>query len=193
VLWNLSFSTMRPAFFFDRDGVVNVCPGDGAYVLRWEDFHFSQGLVESLAWLRARGFALVLVTNQQGVGKGLMTQAALDDIHARMQAALTRQGAQFDGIYACTCLKSNPGCLCHKPSPEMAQRAAREHDLDLSASWLIGDHDRDIAMAANAGIPHTIRVRGGRPVTIPATHEIDSMAELPARLPTICRAAVARP
>jgi histidinol-phosphate phosphatase family protein len=183
----------RPAFFFDRDGVVNVCPGEGAYVLRWEDFHFSQGIIEALSWLRKRGFALILVTNQQGVGKGLMTQADLDDIHARMQAELLKHEAQFDAIYACTCLKSDPNCRCHKPSPEMAQRAAREQDLDLSRSWLIGDHDRDIAMAANAGVAHTIRVRGGRPVTIPATHEIDSVSELPARLPAICGASVARP
>jgi D,D-heptose 1,7-bisphosphate phosphatase len=183
---------MRPAFFFDRDGVVNVCPGEG-YVLSWEDFRFSEGISEALAWLRTRGFALILVTNQQGVGKGLMTQAALDDLHARMQSELARWNAQFDAIYACTCLKSDPECRCHKPSPEMALQAAREYNLDLGKSWLIGDHDRDIAMAASAGVPHTIRVRGGRPVTIPATYEIDAVSELRARLPAICSGAVAGP
>ena len=178
----------RPAFFFDRDGVVNVCPGDG-YVLRWEDFRFSEGIFEALAWLRTRGFVLILVTNQQGVGKGLMTQAALDDIHARMQSELARCNAQFDAIYACTCLKSDPGCRCHKPSPEMADQAAREHGLDLAKSWLIGDHDRDITMAANAGVPNTIRVRGGRPVTIPATYEVNSVGELLGHLQAVCGAA----
>jgi D,D-heptose 1,7-bisphosphate phosphatase len=179
---------MRPAFFFDRDGVVNVCPGDGAYVLRWEDFRFSEGIFEALAWLRTRGFMLILVTNQQGVGKGLMTQADLDDIHAHMQAELARCDAQFDAIYACTCLKSDPNCRCHKPSPEMARQAVKEHGLDLAKSWLIGDHDRDIMMATNAGVPHTIRVRGGRPVTIPATHEIDSVGDLLGRLQVVCGA-----
>ena len=168
---------MRPAFFFDRDGVVNVSPG-GGYVLRWEDFHFNDGVVEALAWLRRKGFVLVLVTNQQGVGKGLMTQAALDDIHARMQAALTEHGAQFDAIYACTCLKSNPKCLCHKPSPEMALRAAMEHDLDLAKSWMIGDHDRDIEMARNAGMPGTIRILSEKEATVPATHTLASVSEL---------------
>jgi D-glycero-D-manno-heptose 1,7-bisphosphate phosphatase len=167
----------RPAFFFDRDGVVNVSPGDG-YVLRWEEFHFSDGVIEALAWLRQRGFTLVLVTNQQGVGKGLMSQAALDDIHARMQAELAKHGAQFDAIYACTCLKSDPACTCHKPSPEMALRAAREHDLDLTGSWLIGDHDRDIEMARNAGVANTIRVLGEKPASVSATHTIHAMAEL---------------
>jgi histidinol-phosphate phosphatase family protein len=167
----------QPAFFFDRDGVVNVSPGAG-YVLRWEDFHFSEGIVEALAWLRVKGFTLILVTNQQGVGKGLMTQAALDDIHARMQEELTKRGAQFDAIYACTCLKSEPGCLCHKPSPEMALRAAKEHDLDLTRSWLMGDHDRDIQMAVNAGVPRTIRVLGEKEAKTRATHTITAVAEL---------------
>jgi histidinol-phosphate phosphatase family protein len=171
----------RPAFFFDRDGVVNVSPGDG-YVLRWEDFHFSEGIVEALAWLRKRGFALILVTNQQGVGKGLMTQATLDDIHARMQSGLEKHGAQFDAIYACTCLKSDPACQCHKPSPEMALQAAREHHLDLAKSWLIGDHSRDIQMAVNAGIPNTIRVIAEDAAPTNATR---SIAKITALLPLL--------
>jgi histidinol-phosphate phosphatase family protein len=168
----------RPAFFFDRDGVVNVSPGDG-YVLRWEDFHFNKGIIESLSCLRKRGFVLILVTNQQGVGKGLMTQAALDDIHARMQTELEKHGAQFDAIYACTCLKSDPDCQCHKPSPKMALQAAQDYDLDLTKSWLIGDHDRDIQMAMNAGVPNTIRVIGSTTVPTKATRSITSITDLP--------------
>jgi histidinol-phosphate phosphatase family protein len=168
---------MRPAFFFDRDGVVNVSPGDG-YVLRWQDFHFSEGIIEALAWLRKRGFALILVTNQQGVGKGLMTQAALDDIHTRMQAELGKHDAQFDAVCACTCLKSDPGCRCHKPSPEMALQAASDYDLDLVKSWLIGDHDSDIQMAMNAGVPNTIRVIGEATVSTKATQSITRITDL---------------
>lgn len=168
---------LRPAFFFDRDGVVNVSPGAG-YVLCWEDFHFSAGVIEALAWLKQQGFALILVTNQQGVGKGLMTQEALDDIHSRMQGELAAHSAQFDAIYACTCLKSDPACQCHKPSAEMALRAAAEHGLDLSRSWMIGDHDRDIEMATNAGIPHTIRVLGEKEAKVAATGSITALSEL---------------
>jgi histidinol-phosphate phosphatase family protein len=167
----------RPAFFFDRDGVVNVSPGSG-YVLRWEDFHFCEGVIEALAWLKKRDFALVLVTNQQGVGKGLMTQAALDDMHHRMQEELAKHGAAFDAIHACTCLKGNPGCTCHKPSPEMVLAAAKNLHLDLPQSWLIGDQDRDIQMAISAGVPHTIRVVGENPATIAAGHEILDLTEL---------------
>jgi histidinol-phosphate phosphatase family protein len=148
-------SPFRPAVFFDRDGVVNVSPGDG-YVLRWEDFHFAPGIIEALALCRTRGYATVLVTSQQGVGKGLMTQEALDDVHARMQNELALHGAALDGIYACTHLSGT--CTCRKPSAEMIFRARDEHGIDLSRSWLVGDHDRDIQMAINAGVPRTVRI-----------------------------------
>jgi D-glycero-D-manno-heptose 1,7-bisphosphate phosphatase len=167
---------MRPAFFFDRDGVVNQSPGEG-YVLRREDFHLNTGIPETLAFLRARGFALVLVTSQQGVGKGLMMQEALDEIHTFMQTELGEHGA-FDAIYSCTCLADDPQCTCRKPSPEMILRAAKEHNLDLAGSWLVGDHDRDIQMAMNAGVPNTIRIRGGKPLKVGATHTLGSVAEM---------------
>ncbi|RBP39018.1 D-glycero-D-manno-heptose 1,7-bisphosphate phosphatase [Roseimicrobium gellanilyticum] len=169
--------SLRPAFFFDRDGVVNVSPGPG-YVLCWEEFHFCEGVIEALAWLKKQGFALVLVTNQQGVGKGLMTLEALDDMHHRMQEELAKYGAAFDAIHACTCLKSDPGCTCHKPSPEMVLAAASNLNLDLTRSWLIGDQDRDIQMAMSAGVPHTIRVVGENSATIAADHEIRELTEL---------------
>lgn len=156
---------LRPAVFFDRDGVVNVSPGAG-YVLRWEDFHFAPGIIEALSLCKARGFATIVVTSQQGVGKGLMTQAALDDIHARMQAELAKHSAAFDAIHACTHLSGT--CTCRKPSPEMIFRARDEHGIDLSRSWLVGDHDRDIQMALNAGVPHTIRIIGAHPPQVAA-------------------------
>ena len=150
----------RPAVFFDRDGVVNISPGDG-YVLRWEDFHFSPGIVEALRLCRERGYAIVLVTSQQGVGKGLMTQSALGEIHRQMQEALRAEGAGFDAIFACTHLDGT--CECRKPSPEMIFNARDAMSLDLSRSWLVGDHDRDIQMAANAGVPNTIRIMSDKP------------------------------
>ncbi len=166
----------RPAVFFDRDGVINISPGDG-YVLNWEQFRFAPGAIEATQLCAERGYALVLVTSQQGVGKGAMTQEALDDLHARMQATLAAQGAAFDAIEACTHLAGT--CTCRKPSPEMVQRAAQELDLDLERSWLIGDHDRDIQMALNAGVPRTIRVLSHHAPSVPATYTVQSTAELP--------------
>lgn len=170
---------MQPAFFFDRDGVVNVSPGNG-YVTRREDFHFSEGVIPALAFLKAHGFKLIVVSSQQGVGKGLMTQADLDDVHAFMQETLKANGAEFDGIYYCPHLDGT--CLCRKPAPHMILRAAEDHGLDLGKSWLIGDHDRDIQMAINAGVPRTIRVHSDKPITVPADHTLETVSELPALL-----------
>lgn len=174
----------RPAVFFDRDGVVNLSPGAG-YVLRWEDFHFSPGIVEALAFCRTRGYAIVLATSQQGVGKGLMTQTTLDDIHARMQAELTLHDAAFDGIYACTCLSKDPTCTCRKPSAEMLLRAAQEHDLDLARSFMVGDADRDIEMGTHAGVPITIRIESENPHLVSATHTLPDTRGLKALLETL--------
>lgn len=139
--------TLVPAFFFDRDGTVNVSPGPG-YVLRWEDFHFMPGVVDMLQVVKASGWKAILITSQQGVGKGLMTHADLDDIHARMQAALG--WAAFDGIYSCTGLAGmDPR---RKPAPAMVLEAARDHGLNLARSWNVGDNERDLEMGRAAGV-----------------------------------------
>jgi histidinol-phosphate phosphatase family protein len=164
------------AVFFDRDGVINVSPGDG-YVTRWKDFHFADGAIDAIKLCKARGYKLVIVTSQQGVGKGLMSQAALDEIHQRMEVAL---GFKFDRIETCTHLTGT--CTCRKPSPEMVQRAAALLDLDLTQSWLIGDHDRDIEMARNAGVPNTIRVLSHHEPRVQAMHTVASTNELVALL-----------
>lgn len=161
----------RPAVFFDRDGVVNLSPGAG-YVVDWRAFHFSPGIMEALLICKTRGYATVLVTSQQGVGKGLMTQADLDGIHARMQEQLGENACAFDGIYACTCLASDPNCTCRKPNPEMIRQAALDLHLDLLTSWLVGDADRDIEMGMNAGITRTIRIESENPHQVTATHTL---------------------
>lgn len=147
-----------PAFFFDRDGTVNASPGPG-YVLRWEDFHFLPGVREMLAAVKARGWKTILVTSQQGVGKGLMSADTLAGIHDRMQAVLG-PAAAFDGVYSCTGLAGRDPR--RKPSPAMILEARRDHGIDLAASWNIGDNDRDLEMGRAAGIPHNLHF--GSPV-----------------------------
>jgi len=167
------------AVFFDRDGVVNLSPGAG-YVTQWADFHFSPGIMDALRLCKERGYLTVLVTSQQGVGKGEMSQADLDEIHGQMQSALAMQKAAFDGIYACTHLAGT--CTCRKPSAEMIEKAVADLHIDVSRSVLIGDHDRDIQMAQNGGIPITIRIRGEKEITVPATTTLDSTSDLRAAL-----------
>ncbi|MDB6133067.1 MAG: gmhB [Verrucomicrobiales bacterium] len=121
------------------------------------------GIARILNWCHAQGFKTVLVTSQQGVGKGVMTQSTLDEIHSHMQQELQVHGAFFDSIQACTGLDGQ--CSCRKPAPKMVFDAAAElGGLDLAGSALVGDHDRDIAMARNAGIGFAVRLAGENPV-----------------------------
>ena len=165
---------LRPAVFFDRDGVVND-PGDNYYVNRWEDFHFQNGIREILRAAKTGGRATVLITSQRGVGKGLMTHADLGTIHTRMQESLAADGLAFDAIYAYTgSAPDGPGA---KPDPAHVFEAAESLGLDLAASWMIGDADRDIEMGRRAGL-RTIRLDHGRPIGVPANFTVRELKEI---------------
>ncbi len=166
----------RKAIFFDRDGVVNESPGDGSYVLSWWDFHFIEGVEKVLTYLKSKGYFLVLVTNQQCVGKGIITTAQLDAIHERMQTELGPK-ARFDAIYSCTALKSENSPM-RKPAPGMVIAARDEHDLDISASWLIGDHDRDMELARNARVGTAVRFLSEKAVKFRSDHIVKDHVEL---------------
>ncbi len=139
---------MKRCVFFDRDGVVNRSPGPG-YVERVEDFHLLPGVVEAARMAQARGYAVAIATNQRGVARGLMTPQVLDDIHAHMTGLLARQGLELLGVFCCT--HERDTCTCRKPQPGLLLEAARQFDLDLSASWMIGDHETDIEAGRRAG------------------------------------------
>jgi len=177
--------TLRPAIFFDRDGVVNISPGSG-YVTSVVDFHLMPGIIEVLAWCKAQGFYTVPVTSQQGVGKGLMSQADLDAIHDFLQTQLAAQDAAFDLIRSCTHLDGT--CSCRKPSPQMILDAAVLLPIDVPNSVMIGDHDRDILMGRNAGVGHTIRLAGEKEVKEPGDLLTHSIPEIQAALKQLIRA-----
>ncbi|NNE90229.1 MAG: HAD-IIIA family hydrolase [Verrucomicrobiales bacterium] len=173
---------LRPAVFFDRDGVVNRSPGPG-YVLDWDVFEFNPGFFEAFGAVKNAGWLVVLITSQKGVGKGLMTQADLDEIHGNLQDSLRAKfGRGFDGIYAFT---GTPDCPHQsKPDPEMIHAAAEELGIDLARSWMIGDADRDILMGKAAGLAGTIRLLGEKPVGegAEAVFTIENSTEMAAQL-----------
>ena len=165
---------LRPAVFFDRDGVVND-PGEHYYVTKWSDFRFQPGIFEALRAAKDAGYALVLVTSQRGVGKDVMSQADLDDIHAKMQAELAAQGCEFEAIHAYT--GATPDGLGAKPDPFFVFQAAEHLGLDLAASWAVGDADRDIEMGRRAGL-RTLRVTLGKTPGLEADVTITEVAQL---------------
>ncbi len=164
----------RPCVFFDRDGIVNVSPGPG-YVERWEDFHLIPAFLESLRVANEKGYAAAIITNQRGVGRGIMTMATLDLIHSNLLAELARHDLLLLDIYSCTVdEKDHPD---RKPNPGMILKAAQKHHLDLSKSWMIGDHETDVLAGKRAGC-RTVLVNTGHPEST-AEFRIESMDDLP--------------
>ena len=153
--------------FLDRDGVINEAPGDRGYVTAWEQFRFIDGALDALRTLKGKGYRLVVVTNQQGIGKGLMDIGALEAIHRNLRACCARHGAAIDGVFFCP-HRASDGCNCRKPRPGLIHQAVRELelDLDLGRSWLIGDSPRDIEAGAAAGL-NTLFIA---PTADPALH-----------------------
>ena len=141
---------MKKAAFLDRDGVINRQAGEEKYVTRWEDFHFLPGAAEGIAMLNKAGWSVVVVSNQRCVAKGLLSIEELESIHRRMRKELLVAGAMLDAIYYCPHEKE-PACDCRKPAPGMLLRAAKEHQLDLRSSWLIGDSESDVEAGKRAG------------------------------------------
>jgi D-glycero-D-manno-heptose 1,7-bisphosphate phosphatase len=140
---------MKKAAFLDRDGVINRKAPEGHYVTRWEQMEFLPGAFEAIRLLNNAGFLVIVVSNQRCIAKGLITTDELESMHARMSLEFQAAGARIDAVYYCP-HESQPPCGCRKPQPGMLLDAARTHNVDLSASWMIGDseHDQEAGEAA---------------------------------------------
>lgn len=151
--------------FLDRDGVINL-ESPGLYVTNWDEFQFMRRVPESISFFNSRFGRLIVTTNQRGVTKGLMTLADLENIHSRMQSALSEHGAVIDKIYYC--LDAEPSSPCRKPNPGMAFQAAREiPGIDLRKSVMVGNNLSDMMFGRNAGM-RTIFVKTTDPdLTVP--------------------------
>jgi heptosyltransferase-2 len=133
--------------FLDRDGTLNPDPG---YIGSPDQFELFPGVAAALARLTRAGARLVVVTNQSGVGRGLFSSTDLDAIHAKLRRLLHDAGASLDAIYACP-HHPDERCGCRKPETGMIDRAVCELGIDLSRSYLIGDHAKDMELAKRVG------------------------------------------
>jgi histidinol-phosphate phosphatase family protein len=141
---------MNKAAFLDRDGVIfEKAPAD-QYITCWEEVRFLPRVEEGIVLLNRAGFRLIVVSNQRCVAKGLVTMAAVEDMHGRMCRSLARAGARIDAVYYCPHEKYPP-CECRKPQPGMLLKAARIHGIDLGQSWMVGDSDSDVEAGKSAG------------------------------------------
>ena len=145
-LGNRTYDTL----FLDRDGIINrLRPGD--YVKSWDEFEFLPGALNALTKCNAMFRRILVVTNQRGVGKGIMSLDDLNRINDRMIEEIERHGGRIDRVYFCTAL--SPDDPNRKPQTGMAQQARIDFpDIDFARSLMIGDSESDRQFARNAGM-----------------------------------------
>lgn len=148
---------MKKAIFLDRDGVINK---DLGYVHTIKDFHFLPGVFEALRTFDSLGYLLIIVTNQSGIGRGYYTQNNFKMLTDWMKKRLQEAGIEIAGVYHCP-HHPDDGCDCRKPQPGLILQAAKDFDIDLSRSWMIGDKQSDIEAARRAGVKNAILLGSG--------------------------------
>ncbi len=146
----------RPAVFLDRDGTLCEEVGYLNHITRLQIFPFTAAAVRRL---NQAGFPVIVVTNQSGASRKIFPESFIAQIHERISTTLAAQGARVDGFYYCPHQKSD-ACSCRKPSPALVERAAREHNLNPAASWMIGDRYVDVELGHAVGA-RTILVMTG--------------------------------
>jgi len=138
---------LRRAVFLDRDGTIGEEMGYVNHIDRFQVFPYA---AESIRQLNQAGIPVIVVTNQSGIARNIFPESLMHEVHRKMVADLAADGAWIDAIYFCP-HKSEDTCECRKPKPGLLERAAREHSLDLSASWVVGDRYADLEMGHAAG------------------------------------------
>ncbi len=149
----LSLNEKKPALFLDRDGVINV---EKNYLHKKEDFEFIDGIFDLCHAYQDNGYLIVVVTNQSGIARGYYTEDDFADLTFWMIDTFASKDIKIEKVYHCPHHPDiNGECECRKPHPGMLLQAEKELNVDLKHSLLIGDSERDIQAAHNAGVKET--------------------------------------
>jgi D-glycero-D-manno-heptose 1,7-bisphosphate phosphatase len=147
------------AVFLDRDGTINE---ESPYIADIRDLHIYPFTADAIRRLNESAYLVIVVTNQSGVGRGLIPPERLNEIHAYIQRTLSTTGARIDAFYACTHTPEE-GCACRKPAPGMILQALRDYEIDPARSFFVGDKREDLLAARAAGVtPILVRTGYGR-------------------------------
>ncbi len=172
---------MQKALFLDRDGVINHEVG---YLHRPADVRFVEGIFDLCRTAQSLGYALIVVTNQSGIARGLYTPADFEALMHWMTQQFSAQGVTLTAVYHCPYHPTHGigeyqrESEDRKPAPGMILRAARDHNLDLTQSLLVGDRCTDIAAAHAAGLRHAFLIQGTETAPCPGPHTaIATLAE----------------
>ena len=151
---SLAGNLTRRAVFLDRDGTINV---EKNYLYKIEDYEFIPGAPEAIKKLKEAGFLVVVVSNQAGIARGYFDERAVEQLHRHIQSELAAYGTSIDAFYFCPhhpdegLGEYKVACDCRKGNPGMLLQAAREHNVDLHRSFMVGDKLADIEAGKRAG------------------------------------------
>lgn len=136
------------AIFLDRDGTINADRPD--YVKDWDEFRFLPEVLVALRRLARMDVDIIVVTNQSAIGRRVISAKVVSEINRRMVSEIERHGGRITAVYVCPHVPW-AGCPCRKPKPGLLLRAAERHRIDLSQSFMVGNHISDAEAAEAAG------------------------------------------
>ncbi len=174
---------LRRALFLDRDGVINH---DTGYLWRIADFVFKDGIFDLCRLAVARRYRLIVVTNQAGIGRGLYSESDFHRLTAWMRRKFEQEGAPLTDVYHCP-FHGQQGLGIYrkdsfdrKPNPGMLLKAARDHNVALACSAIVGDKESDMEAGYRAGVPHRYLLHEQEPLvaSVLATHTVNSLTAL---------------
>ncbi|MDR1460563.1 MAG: D-glycero-beta-D-manno-heptose 1,7-bisphosphate 7-phosphatase [Campylobacteraceae bacterium] len=168
------------AIFLDRDGVINI---DKGYVYEQENFIFTDGIFEALKHFQKCGYLLFVATNQSGIARGYYSEDDFLKLTKYMLDEFTKKGINITKVYYCP-HSPEANCQCRKPNPKMLLDAKEEFDINMNASWLIGDKQSDIKAALNAKIENTVYFGEGETT---AKYKIKSLKEMMKLISLTCK------
>jgi len=168
-----NLSNKQKAIFLDRDGTINKYVG---FLRDIDDFELIDGVAEAVKRINQSGYLAIVITNQPVIARGEVSWDELNEIHKKMATLLGKEGAYVDGIYLCPHHpdKGFPGerreykldCDCRKPKPGLLLQAAKDFNIDLTESYMIGDSQRDVECGMNGNVKDSILVDQNLPNTL---------------------------
>ena len=145
-----------PALFIDRDGTI-IKQIDGYYISSIEQIELIENIFPAILMLQNEGYLIIIVTNQAGINKGILSNEQVDEINQHIIQLLKKQGIDISAVYVCP-HKPEEQCKCRKPQPGLLLKAAKEYNIDLENSIMIGDTDIDTEAGLNAGLKKVIKI-----------------------------------
>ena len=145
-----------PALFIDRDGTI-IKQIDGYYISSIEQIELIENIFPAILMLQNEGYLIIIVTNQAGINKGILSNEQVDEINQHIIQLLKKQGIDISAVYVCP-HKPDEQCKCRKPQPGLLLKAAKEYNIDLENSIIIGDTDKDTEAGLNAGLKKVIKI-----------------------------------